>query len=88
MNDCIAFALPCVANAHLAEAMEAPTFVHRISDNISAVLLAEALTEVFEKFVGKRRPVEPAAAYKEAHSFSRYSELMLQALGLESRGAR
>ena len=46
--DCIAAGLPAVANEHLAAAMEAPDYVARVPDSLSAVLLAETIASIVE----------------------------------------
>jgi glycosyltransferase involved in cell wall biosynthesis len=43
LSDAIAFALPCVATSDLAESLDAPSYVTRIPNEISPLLLAEAI---------------------------------------------
>ncbi len=47
--DCIAAGLPTVANDDMAEAMDAPSYVLRVPDHPSPVLIAEALAEISDR---------------------------------------
>lgn len=80
--DCIGAALPTVANLHLAAAMDAPDFVRRVPDHLSAVLIAEQLAEIFAAGPLAPRPVAAAQDYRDAHSFMRYNTLLLEHLDL------
>ncbi|MDE1567620.1 glycosyltransferase [Aquabacter sp. P-9] len=80
--DCIGAALPTVANLHLAAAMDAPAFVRRVPDHLSAVLIAEQLAEIFAAGPLAPRPVSAAQDYRDAHSFMRYNTLLLEHLDL------
>jgi glycosyltransferase involved in cell wall biosynthesis len=82
--DCIAAGLPTVANDDLASAMEAPAYVRRIPDQISPVLIAEAVADVIDgggcqrsRWEGQRR------LYTAEHSFRRYAERLVASIGLE-----
>jgi glycosyltransferase involved in cell wall biosynthesis len=82
MLDGIAAGVPTIANTHLAEAMESPSYVVRIPDGLSPVLAAERLLEIFSGDV--REDVEDERrAYLEAHSVNAYAERLLNGLGLE-----
>lgn len=81
LSDCIEAALPSVANQNLAEAMEAPFFVRRVPNGISPVLIAEQLANIHE--TESRRPLDEAREYRRSHSFDRYVDMCLHALGLE-----
>lgn len=82
LNDCIAAALPSVANEHLAEAMLAPSFVRRVPDKLSPILIAEAILDVIESGQNKSRPVEEASNCAQERSVDRYADNLLSALGL------
>jgi glycosyltransferase involved in cell wall biosynthesis len=81
--DCIAAGLPTVTNASLGEAMDAPEFVRRIPDNISPLLVAEALAELLDEGLAVARPEASRRAFTEAHSFSIYAAKLCQVLQLE-----
>ena len=83
--DCIEVALPTVANSSLAEAMEAPSFVRRIPNGISPVLLAEELVSIFEEC--KPRSIDDARAFKQTHNFEIYTQRLLNTFGLDSSDA-
>lgn len=80
--DCIGAALPTVANLHLAGAMDAPDFVRRVPDHLSAVLIAEQLAEILAAGPLAPRPVVAAHDYRDAHSFVRYNTLLMEHLDL------
>jgi glycosyltransferase involved in cell wall biosynthesis len=83
LNDCIAAAIPSISNAHLAEAMRAPSFVRTVPDMLSPLLMAEAAMDILDSGHNEARPVEEAASFAEEHSPRRYSELLLQGLGFD-----
>ncbi len=73
LNDCIAAGLPCVANAHLAAAMDAPSYVRRVPDSLSPLLIAEALLDIIATGEDRRKPVEAARSFAFDHSFEAYA---------------
>jgi glycosyltransferase involved in cell wall biosynthesis len=82
--DCIAAGLPTIANEDLALAMEAPAYVRRVPDQLSPVLIAEAVADLIDgggcqrsRWEGQRR------SYIDAHSFRRYAEQLVASIGLE-----
>ena len=80
MLDGIAAGLPTIANVHLAEAMESPSYVARIPDGLSPVLAAEKLLEIFE--TGREDAHEgERLAFLEAHSVDAYAKRLLNGLG-------
>ncbi|MDL2410789.1 glycosyltransferase [Rhizobium calliandrae] len=83
--DCIAAGLPTVANDDLAEAMDAPSYVLRIPDHPSPVLLAGALAEISDRIRNRAKLKESQRIYCEEHSFKRYAELLSQSLGLDTK---
>lgn len=82
IGDCIGAALPTVANLHLADAMDAPDFVRRVPDHLSAVLIAEQLADIFAAGPLAPRPLAAAQDYRDAHAFARYNTLLLEHLDL------
>ncbi len=79
--DEIAVGLPTVANASLAEAMQAPSYVLAVPDGISPVLAAEQLATIMES-PGRVRNEEERRAFCATHSVENYASLMLRGLGL------
>jgi glycosyltransferase involved in cell wall biosynthesis len=80
--DCIAAGLPTIANAHLAEAMDAPSFVRRTPDAISPVLIAESCLELLDSGLTRSRPLDEQACYASAHSLDAYASGLMSAVGL------
>ena len=83
VNDCIAAALPTICNEHLAGAMNAPSFVRRIPDALSPVLMAEAALDVIASGQNRDRPIVEAKAFAQSHSPDAYAQAMLDALGFD-----
>ncbi|AWN39902.1 hypothetical protein [Methylobacterium durans] len=83
LSDCISAALPTVANAHLAQAMEAPGFVRAIPDTNTPVDIAEAVLGILQAGDHTHRPLQAARAYAADHSCDRYARLLLQELGFD-----
>ena len=83
VNDCIVAALPTICNDHLALAMEAPSFVRRIPDALSPVLLAEAALDIIASGQNRDRPVEEARAFALSHSPDAYARAIAEALGFD-----
>ena len=79
--DEIAVGLPAVANAGLAEAMQAPSYVATVPNGISPVLAAERVAALFEQGDGARREEERQAFVVE-HSVDVYATRLLEGLGL------
>ncbi|MBA3669038.1 MAG: glycosyltransferase [Sphingomonas sp.] len=81
MLDGIAAGLPTIANAHLAEAMESPSYVKRIPDGLSPILAAEKLMEIFESD-GRDSFEDERRAFLQAHSVDTYAKRLLDGMGL------
>lgn len=79
--DCIAAGLPAVANAHLADACDSPSFVRRVPNGISAVLVAEAIAAIAEEGLHHRRPIDERDAILAHRTFDSYAERLLVAVG-------
>ena len=80
--DCIAAALPAVANAHLAQAMEAPAFVHAVPDGISPVLVAEKVLEILSIPRFDVISLKEKRDFGAQHNFKVYADRMMQAMSL------
>lgn len=78
--DCIAAGLPTVANRDLAEAVETPDFVARVSDQPTGSEVAEALNQLLT--INRDDPRHTAARdrYMAEHSFEQYAEGLLNLL--------
>jgi glycosyltransferase involved in cell wall biosynthesis len=83
LNDCVAAGLPSVANEHLAESMLAPSFVRRVPDSLSALLVAEAVLDIESSGQAHSRPIEEARAFARRHSPAAYCAQLLEALEVE-----
>ncbi|MBB3143621.1 glycosyltransferase involved in cell wall biosynthesis [Phyllobacterium trifolii] len=81
--DCIAAGLPTVANDDMAEAMDAPSYILRVPDHPSPVLIAEALAEISDRIRDRTKLGGERLLYSDEHSFKRYSELLCQYLGFD-----
>ncbi|WP_269515450.1 glycosyltransferase [Brevundimonas subvibrioides] len=83
LNDCISAALPSIANAHLAEAMQAPDFVKRVPDGLSSLLIAEAALAILSETRSGTRPVAQARAFAETRSPVGYCQALLGHLDID-----
>ncbi|MFL6760265.1 glycosyltransferase [Sphingomonas sp.] len=80
MLDGIAAGVPTIANEHLAEAMESPSYVARIPNGLSPVLAAEKLLEIFDR--DRRADYEEERnAFLEAHSVDAYAKRLMNGMG-------
>jgi hypothetical protein len=79
LQDCIAAGLPAVANADLAESLEAPSYVRRVSDRLDVQEIASALSLTLTCKTGTE---QERAAYTAAHSMDVYAEGLCKILGL------
>ncbi len=82
--DAIACGLPAVANVDLADAMESPSYVSRVPDEITARAVAEAVAELVSTGRHRLRVSAERIAYTERHSFRRYARELMAVLGLEA----
>ncbi|HUZ64467.1 MAG TPA: glycosyltransferase [Acetobacteraceae bacterium] len=83
LQDCIAAGLPGVANAGLADDLDAPSTIRRVSDSLSPVLVAEALADIFEAGADRRIAEAGRAAHQAARSPEAYAAALCTALGLD-----
>jgi len=82
MLDCIASGLTTVANEDLAEALDSPSFVLRVSDQLRPEEIAGALAVVIRERSHLNRLRLSRQSYLEEHSFDRYAGKLLHVLGL------
>jgi glycosyltransferase involved in cell wall biosynthesis len=87
LADCIAAGLPSVANEGLAEAIEAPSYVRRIPDRVSPVLIANAIAELLDAGAHKARATAEREDYAARHDLAHYAGRFSTLLGIEARGA-
>lgn len=83
LGDCIAAGLPAIANDALADDAEAPSFVRRVPDRLSSVLIAEALMDVLGSRDDARRRLDGARDFARARSPAAYCEELCRLLGFE-----
>ena len=67
--------------------MDAPDYVRRVPDQLSPVLVAEALADLLNSGLARTSFEAARQAYAEAHSLRIYSERLCEALALEIRRA-
>jgi glycosyltransferase involved in cell wall biosynthesis len=80
LQDCIAAGLPTIANSDLAEALDAPGYVRRVSDDLDPAEIAAALEEI----LAAEYETEPQRLeYNEAHTMHHYARGLCESLGLQ-----
>lgn len=84
--DCIAVGLPVVANTDLAESMDAPSYVERVNDRPSPVLIANAAAKIIDRAAGEVRHSEERRSFMSIHNFSNYARQLSEGLGLDVAG--
>ncbi len=82
MLDCIASGLVTVANDDLAEAMDAPSYVLRVSDQLKADEIAQSLLSAIAHRDLTNRFSTERQKYLQEHSFSTYARQFVNMLGL------
>ena len=85
LADCLAFGIPTVATQGLADELDAPPYVARVSSVTSSLLVAEAIATLRD-----RRREDPAIeverrAYLGRRSLQSYARALLESLGLDGR---
>lgn len=80
--DCISAGLPSVSGCSLADACDAPSYVFRIPDNISALLLAERLAEIYAAHLTRGDTEEERTSYCHQHSFEYYAERLTEIMNI------
>ena len=81
LADCISVGVPTVATCSLAETCDAPSYVLRIPDHISSLLLAERLAEIWER-QSRLETSEERMAHNRRHSFEYYATRLAEILNL------
>ena len=81
--DCIAVGLPAVANADLADSMDAPSYVERIHDRPSPVLIANAMANIIKRQGGLLRHHLERNLFASTHNFSTYARRLSEGLALD-----
>ena len=79
LQDCIAAGLPTVANQDLAENLQAPSYVRRVSDQLDPQEIARALAEMLDTAGRHDREFE-RTDYCATHSMARYAKSLLEIL--------
>ena len=82
LADCISAGIPVVATCSLAETCDAPSYVARIPDHISSLLIAERLAEIWERRVSRGETTEERVAHREQHSFEYYATRLTEILNV------
>lgn len=82
LMDCIAAGLPTVANADLADAVDAPAYVMRVSDALVPDEIAARLAAAVAAAAHTSRHDAARLDYAAAHSFDAYATRLLELLGL------
>ncbi len=80
LQDCINVGLPAVANADLAENLDAPPYVLRVGDALAPDEIAENLAHALDM---ERASPAARATYQAAHGMAAYAASLLQILGLD-----
>jgi glycosyltransferase involved in cell wall biosynthesis len=82
LADCISSGIPVVATCSLAETCDTPSYVARIPDHISSLLIAEGLAEIWGRRVSRSETTEERMAHREQHSFEYYATRLTEILNV------
>ena len=82
LADCISAGIPVVATCSLGETCDAPSYVARIPDHISSLLIAERLAEIWDRRVSRDETSEERIAHREQHSFEHYATRLTEILNV------
>ena len=82
LADCIGAGLPTVASRSLAETCDGPSYVARIPDHISSLLLAERLAEIWDRRPRRVETAQERIHYCRQHSFETYAKRLSEILDL------
>ncbi len=82
LADCISAGLPVVATCSLAESCDAPSYVERIPDHISSLLIAEGLAEIWDRRATRSQTAQERITYSEQHSFDYYATRLAEILNV------
>jgi len=79
--ECISAGIPTIATNGVAESCNSPSFVFRIPDQISSLLIAEKIADIFEANLHKIRLTEERIVYLSEYNFDSYAERLFDILG-------
>ena len=79
LQDCIAAGLPAVASRDLAENLQAPRYIHRVSDELDPKEIAQALAAMLYAS-GRHKHETERADYCATYSMARYADSLLEIL--------
>jgi glycosyltransferase involved in cell wall biosynthesis len=79
LQDCIAAGLPTVASHDLAENLQAPSYVHRVSDQFDPQEIAQALAGMLDA-AGRHKHEAERTDYCATHNMARYANSLLEIL--------
>jgi glycosyltransferase involved in cell wall biosynthesis len=82
LTDCIGASVPVVATTDLAESVDAPSYVKRIPDHISPLLVAERLAGIYEQTRSRASGMEERNEYCRLHNFAYYAQRLEEILAL------
>jgi glycosyltransferase involved in cell wall biosynthesis len=82
LADCISAGIPVVATCSLAETCDAPSYVARIPDHISSLLIAERLAEIWDRGLSRSETTEERMAHHQQHNFEYYAMRLTEILNL------
>lgn len=80
LTDCVAAGLPTVANEDLAAAIQAPSYVERVSDRPESRQVADALATSLARDRDRRGHERERLAFAAEHSFDTYARRLLTRL--------
>ena len=80
VQDCALVGLTCVANQDLADSVDAPSYVLRIPNVISSVLIAEKIANGIDSGAHKMRHDDERETYRREHGAEAYAENFLKAV--------
>jgi glycosyltransferase involved in cell wall biosynthesis len=82
LQDCVTAGLATVANEDLADAIDAPPYIHRIINKPPPARIADALAQLIADGAHRGRHDAARAAYVADHSFTGYVDRIWTALAL------
>lgn len=78
--DCLSAGLPTICNTHLGTIMNAPSFVKTVPDELSPLLIAEQLLELYQVWESHRQDDQFRALNSAEHYATNYSPQILKLL--------
>jgi len=80
LSDLAAFGTPAIASSGLAVDVDAPSYIHRLPDNVSALMVAEAVVEFLNQERDLMADETSRQVYLAGKSPKLYAELLLELL--------